>query len=360
MRKTNYPVLALILLAAGPVAGAELQLHARCQPKGAVVTLGDVADVLGADPQQADRLAATELFPAPAPGRQRTVKVREIQDLLLSRQVNLTEHRFSGSGQVVVEGQTDARSAPQTAVSSSLRKRAERVVGEAVERYLQKTASASASWNVEVTLADAQVKSIPPDASRMVVRGGEPPWTGSQRFEIGVDTPDGPSRLSIRADVAVRQPVIVLAAALSRGAVVREADVQVVSASAVTDSADAAHTLDEVVGKETLRAIPAGTVLQSPMLRAPLAVRRGEIITVYSRSPGIRVRTTARAREDGSLGELITVESLSDRKKVFSARVAGIQEAEVYARAVQSDPQMGRLSSSPGTTGTRSEERNSR
>ena len=132
---------------------------------------------------------------------------------------------------------------------------------------------------------------------------------------------------------------------------------QVVPASAVTDSTDAMHTLDEVVGKEATRAVPAGTVLQTTALRAPVIIRRGEVITVYCRSPGIRVRTEARAREDGGLGDLISVEPLSDRKKVFSARVSGIQEAEVYARAVQSSPQMQRIAPSPEASAARSVER---
>jgi hypothetical protein len=57
------------------------------------------------------------------------------------------------------------------------------------------------------------------------------------------------------------------------------------------------------------------------------------------------------------VGDLISVESLSDRKKVFSVRVSGIQEAEVYARAVQSASQMQRFSSSLEGSTARSDER---
>jgi flagella basal body P-ring formation protein FlgA len=72
------------------------------------------------------------------------------------------------------------------------------------------------------------------------------------------------------------------------------------------------------------------------MLRTPLMVHRGEIVTVYARSGGVSVRTTARVREDGGMGDLVSVESLTERKG-FIARVCGIRELEVFARAAQAE-----------------------
>ena len=65
-------------------------------------------------------------------------------------------------------------------------------------------------------------------------------------------------------------------------------------------------------------------------------MRRGEVVTVYARASGIRVRTVARSRDDGGEGELVSVESLADRS-TFYARVSGIREVEVYARAARAD-----------------------
>ncbi len=44
---------------------AELRLRAQCAVSGRLVELGDVAEIVGGDPQQAEGLAAIELFPAP-------------------------------------------------------------------------------------------------------------------------------------------------------------------------------------------------------------------------------------------------------------------------------------------------------
>ena len=85
------------------------------------------------------------------------------------------------------------------------------------------------------------------------------------------------------------------------------------------------------MGRETTRAIGPGQSIDDGSLRQPLLVRKGDAVTVYTRSPGLQVRTTGRAREDGSRGELISIESMLNRQ-TFLARVTGSQEVEIYAR----------------------------
>ena len=63
----------------------------------------------------------------------------------------------------------------------------------------------------------------------------------------------------------------------------------------------------------------------------PLAVHHGDVVTVYAQSGAVRIRTNARARDEGSVGELVAVESLLNRSTYY-ARVSGIREVEVYAR----------------------------
>jgi flagella basal body P-ring formation protein FlgA len=78
--------------------------------------------------------------------------------------------------------------------------------------------------------------------------------------------------------------------------------------------------------------VPAGKVLTADALRTALWVRRGEVVSVYARTAGIQIRTAARARDDGSQGDLVSVESLLDHS-AFYARVSGMREVEVYARS---------------------------
>jgi len=353
MLKTLSPTLALILLSPALVLGAELELRARCQPKGVIVTVGDVAEVRAVDAAEARVLAAVELFPTPAPGQQRLVRVRELQDLLEMRTVNLGEHRLSGSSQVVVLGSGEpVRPESSRPVSPSIVRRAERLVQEAVLGYLREQAGPEGSWSVRVALEESQAKMIPGDGHGIAVRGGRAPWTGSQRLEVVVDSPTQPARLAVTAEVAPRAPVVVTTAPLAAGAVIRPGDVKLQSALAEGGREEGFQRVEDVVGRELVRSVTAGSVLQQSSLRAAILIRRGEVITVYARSPGVCVRITARARQDAGLGDLVTVESLLDRK-LYAARVCGPQEAEVYARAVraQATPPASLAENPPGTPG---------
>jgi len=75
-----------------------------------------------------------------------------------------------------------------------------------------------------------------------------------------------------------------------------------------------------------------GQILDDHVLRRPLLVQRTDLVTVYARTSGLRVRTTVRALEAGGEGDLVKVETLTDRKTYF-ARVCGPQELEVFAHA---------------------------
>jgi flagella basal body P-ring formation protein FlgA len=135
----------------------------------------------------------------------------------------------------------------------------------------------------------------------------------------------------VRAKVSVVPAVVVATRAVPRGAVIQASDVQLDRSQPVSGRTEVVTSLDDVVGKEAAQAIIAGRPVDKSSVRQPVLVRKGEVVTVYVRAPGVQVRTAARARDTGSHGELISVESLENRQ-TYLARVTGIQEAEVYAR----------------------------
>ena len=322
----------------GSVRAAEFQLKTRCQADGALVTLGDVADIYAVDQQQADRLAAIELFPAPVASRQRFVRLREIQELLMSRGVNLVEHRFSGSSQVAVLGgnrPAESEPAPRP-LSSFAAQQSERRLGRSLVQYLQQAASANHGWTPQFTLTSDQARLLCDGTADISISGGAAPWTGSQRFEVTADTAGGRIRFSLDVQVSLPPATVTSVRSLSRGAVICAADVELCRGTSSDGAFAGFYSLDEVIGKQTTRAIPEGQAFRQEWVRQPLLVRRGEVVTLTALSAGIRVRTMARARDDGSLGELISVESLTDRKSFF-ARVAAVREVEVYGRAIRAD-----------------------
>jgi flagella basal body P-ring formation protein FlgA len=323
-------VAAWACAAACAAAGAaELRLRAQCTPVGPVVTLGDVAEVLAADEQEARRVAAVELFPLQTGGA-RFVRLRELQDLLLLRGVDLSAHRISGASVISIQGGGPARAEVEPAPTAAAVRRASSRVQEAIVQFLRERVAADEPWAVEVALTPAQARAVAA-GGKLSATGGAPPWTGPQRFEITATGGEAPARTTVEAHVALPPAVVVATRPLGRGAAIRETDVELQRGATADDAAEAFQSLDEVIGRETTRALSPGKVIGRDAVRAPLLVRRGDVVTVFARSPGIQVRTTARAKDEGGQGDLVAVESLHDRS-AFYAQVSGPREVEVFAR----------------------------
>ena len=165
-----------------------------------------------------------------------------------------------------------------------------------------------------------------------------------QRFDLAVESASEPAgtvyarSVTVDANVRIIPPVVAAVHALARGAVIREGDVELKQPAAAEKTAGALHALEEAIGHELVRPIPLGAAVSADCLRSPLAVHRGEVVTVFAQSGAIRIRTNARSRDEGSVGELVAVESLLNRSTYY-ARVSGIREVEVYARPTRVEGQ---------------------
>jgi flagella basal body P-ring formation protein FlgA len=335
---------ALLVCWVAGLSAAELRLRSECRPAGPLVRLGDLADVFAEKPEQAAALRQIELFPSPVAPQQRFLQVRELQDLLILRGVNLAEHQFSGASQVAVQGVSQPKAPhetpeadPQTqAPSPSLVHQVSRRACEAVAQYLKAQAGNDANWIVTGEVDAAAVRLLANPRTSLTVAGGNSPWTGAQQFELVVGTARGAVRVPFAARVTVPDAVVVVTRSLPRGAAIHAGDVELQTAPAAAEGAEGIHNVEDVVGRETTRALPAGKVVAADAIRPALLVHRGEIVTVYARTSGITIRTTARCRDDGSQGDLVGVESLLDRGTFF-ARVSGIREVEVYGRGNRVD-----------------------
>lgn len=134
-----------------------------------------------------------------------------------------------------------------------------------------------------------------------------------------------------------RGEVVVATTTIAKGALIAASDVRWEPAASPEIEAAGFRSLDEVLGREAARAIPPGAVLQPEFLRTPVLVRRGEVINVYACGPAVRIRTTARAQDDGGVGDSITVESLLNRAR-FSVRITGPRQAEVELATAARQP----------------------
>ena len=340
-RPTCQTLLTLCLLSlsfSSQVQAAEIRLKSVCQPAGSVLVLGDVADIFSTDANEAAELAALPLVPTPASGAKLFLRVREIQDLLVPRGVNLAVQRFSGANQVTVSPVADEVkevSNSKPAIRRTSNQPPQQLVTAALTSYLEATAGDEQPWEFDFQLSAETQLTVRQAVGEVQVSGGSTPWTGIQQFTLHVPTAEGQLRLPINVQAHQQHAVVAVIRALPRGSIVRAEDVQLVEPAShdhVVRVNESFHSIESVVGKETQRAISPGQVLDANYVRNPILVRRGDVVTVYANSSGIRVRTTGRSLGEGSKGELITIETLeTGKREKFDARVSGAQVVEVWA-----------------------------
>jgi flagellar basal body P-ring formation protein FlgA len=372
-----FAVLVAVCVASHAIAATDIKLREHVAPHGSVVRLGDVAEIATPDRQQARQLGALPLMPAPAPGTERFLRTREIQDMLSAQGVDVGALRFVGSGQVVIaaaegraistnviqvsgETRTEERATPMNRHAAILagtnaepkatpippdEARASEIrqqVTTIVANYLNVKTGKVQPWKVECDLADRDLGKLDAAASTPVCLGGSEPWTGRQRFVLSFSAADGKVQLPFFAEISPPPvPAVVAIRPVGRGEVVKAADVEMRMIDANSKSIGqraAADSIENLIGMEARQAIQVGDIVFTDLVQAPVVVKRGDVITVSSQSGGIRVRTSGRATRDASIGELVQVEALGSREK-YDARVTGPREAVVYAISRPAGPE---------------------
>lgn len=132
-----------------------------------------------------------------------------------------------------------------------------------------------------------------------------------------------------RADAAV---IPVLARGLASGEIIADGDLDWVPAGA-GDRGVAARA-DQVVGRQARKPLAPGMAIPLSALRTPVLVERGALIALTATLPGIALSTTAKALEQGGLGDTVRVMNASSNR-VVQAVVTGPGTAAVPLAAAQ-------------------------
>jgi flagella basal body P-ring formation protein FlgA len=310
---------------------AEIRFRQQAQCGNQVVRLGDVADIISVDRREREALREIELGPASL--TRQTLSAREVQGRLAANGVKLAHHEFTGASAILLSPNADARAvAERQPISKSAANLARTAAAEAIIAHLKTTADADEEWTVGVDLTAEQLRLISSERARPSASGGRAPWTGQQGFTLTMPKANGGISFTVAADVKRAPRAAVAVNAIARGERIRAGDVALELVKPGSPQRITFQSLEEVLGKEAARTIPAGQTLDNQCVRSPLLVKRGDVVDVFARAGGVQVSTKARAREEGSHGDLINVELLSDRRPLI-ARVCGIQEVEILAAA---------------------------
>ena len=319
--------------------GGAVRVRAAAYIDGDKVLLQDVAALQGVAPE----LATLTVARLPAGSTQLVVGADQVRQLLATQGVHWGHVTVSGFRQCTVHRAAPAAVAPAPETAAPVLANSQDQVDTTGPATLRDLLREKLAVHAVIPL-DQLVITFPAGdeaalaASVLGHRVEVQPMAsgGVGRVPLVVRFYDGEAVTAthrINADVAWRTLAVVVRRGLSRGQTLTDADVEV--REVTLDEARAQPplaTLDLAVGQVADAVLREGAVLYPDDLRAPLLVRRGQLVTVRAMVGDLVVRTAGRATEDGGLDAVIAVRNERSRQ-MFTARVTGVQEVVVDAAA---------------------------
>lgn len=397
---TRLTLGVCVALQISAACAAELRLHS--QPvvcPGTLVLLQDIARIVPESGENVGRIGKTVLLTAPMQGEQRTLKTIELRNILSRLGLPSSQYRLTGATEITLVGPAagsdrstnsiqqcggtvSSRSVPVNPMSShvpsnhaiqqtsysvarpiqavSTQKTAldttprlvetlQNQLADALAVYLNHTdgfdKTSKRSWKIKVKLDQDQARALATGGQIEEIFGGVAPYVGVQNFNIQmqrVEPSTGYGRVvSIEAHVSVQHRVVAVRRTLPRGYIITENDLTIIDVDKLPGNEFFIDPTD-VVGMETISTIRERNVLQPKSLKRPLLVRKGEGVTVHSKSGGIVVRVNGISQDDGSLGDTVVIArpeptsknrrtKTSAAQQTYLARVCGPQTVEVHA-----------------------------
>jgi flagella basal body P-ring formation protein FlgA len=118
--------------------------------------------------------------------------------------------------------------------------------------------------------------------------------------------------VALMASPVCAADVPVAARIIERGTIVSAADISLAD-DAKWQSRVIVRDENAIVGRELKRTLNAGEAFRLSDLKSPTLVKRGQVVTLLVKSGGLQIAASARALQDGSVGEYIKTQNTASR-----------------------------------------------
>ena len=122
--------------------------------------------------------------------------------------------------------------------------------------------------------------------------------------------------LYVPVSVSLFGDVVVAARPLGRKTLLTAADLKLARRDLAQLHSGYFSDIGQLIGKQTGRSIAVDTAISSSLVREPLAIKRGQRVSLVAASGGLEVRMSGEAMADGAAGDRIRVRNLSSKRVV--------------------------------------------
>ncbi len=135
--------------------------------------------------------------------------------------------------------------------------------------------------------------------------------------------------LFVPVSVKVFRNVVVVNKPLARGTIISETDLSIEQRNISAFSSDFFSDYDSLIGMELNRPIQIGQAISSVYVKKPIAIRRGNLVTLVAKNAIVEVRMEGKAMADGMLGHRVKVKNMRS-KRIIEGIVKSSTVVEVY------------------------------
>ncbi|UTF60821.1 flagellar basal body P-ring formation chaperone FlgA [Gilvimarinus sp. DA14] len=123
-----------------------------------------------------------------------------------------------------------------------------------------------------------------------------------------------PWKIYLGAQVDIYRQILVARRGMGRQEVISQSDLEIVMMPGSDLRSGYFTDNQRLIGKQLKRPIEAGEPFRPALVEEPLAINRGDVVTLESGSGAISVATQAEALSSGRIGEQIRVRNLSSER----------------------------------------------
>jgi flagella basal body P-ring formation protein FlgA len=306
VRKRLCLLLVLLGVALSSSAAADatiaVELLGRVRVAGRDVRLGDVArlDVARLDSTTAARLARVSLGRTPEPGSARTIRAGDVRAALAAAGF--------APGAVTVAGAAVTAVEPETALLSGP------VLAACARRFALAALGRSDDLDLEAIapLPPAEVEvAVGRERSSLRARWQETPAAGATAVTVVVEVEaDGETTVAAALGLRIRRTVLaaVPARTITKGSAIDPASLVRVRLE-LEDAASWLLSPEDAAGCTACSDLKAGAPIARADVVAPLAVKRGDKVSVALVKGMLTVAGEGVAMKDGAVGETIPVKA---------------------------------------------------
>lgn len=303
-------LLAAVMTAVMAASAHAASPRAESDVTADVVTLGDIFDGVIEN-------AAYVLAPAPEPGKAKTLNANDLARV--SEAFNLGWKPESGFEQVVI------------------RRIANEIGKDAIEAALQdKLASLLNGRRFDMDVTGAVKIHLSPDYPATVEADDVAYDLAKGEFRAVLSAPSSANpvvKKEVRGRLSALTRIPVLAADLRSGDVITDADITFIDAPARDVTSAVIVSKDRLIGMTPRRGVAAGKAITSADLVLPVAVRKGDAVTMTLKSGALQLTAQGKALESGAVGERVRIVNTASNQ-VVDAVVTGPQSADVVPPGV--------------------------